>query len=171
LLGLGPFEGARIVGSYLRWQFFPYREEESFEQWVTNRFGRRLFQTFFESYTEKVWGISCKELKAEWAAQRIKDLSLRSAILTMFFKPQKTIKTLIEEFDYPRQGPGMLWTAVGDRIVERGGEVCLNSDVVRLHRDGARITGIDLYQKRPSASSVRRLFHLYHAAPAAPTAP
>jgi protoporphyrinogen oxidase len=146
LLGLGPFEGVRIVGSYLRWQLFPYPEEESFEQWVTNRFGRRLFQTFFESYTEKVWGISCKELKAEWAAQRIKDLSLRSAILTMFFKPQKTIKTLIEEFDYPRQGPGMLWTAVGDRIVERGGEVCFNSEVVQLHRDGNRITGIDLQQ-------------------------
>ena len=73
---------------------------------MTNRFGRRLFETFFKTYTEKVWGIPCSELRAEWAAQRIKDLSLRSAIVSMFVKPRRTIKTLIEEFDYPRLGPG-----------------------------------------------------------------
>lgn len=143
-LGLGPFEGALIALSYLRWQLFPYREEETFEQWVTNRFGKRLFETFFKSYTEKVWGISCSELKAEWAAQRIKDLSLKTAVLNMFFKPQHVIKTLIEEFQYPSQGPGMLWTAVKDKVESNGGEVCLNTQVVRLHREEFKIIGVDI---------------------------
>jgi protoporphyrinogen oxidase len=146
LLGLGPIEGVRIIGSYVRWHLFPYKEEETFEQWVTNRFGKRLFETFFKSYTEKVWGIPCSELKAEWAAQRIKNLSLKTAITAMFLKPQETIKTLIEEFDYPRRGPGMLWTAVQDRINERGGQVQLNSNVVGIHREGPRITGVTVEQ-------------------------
>lgn len=144
LLGLGPIEGVRIIASYLRWHLFPYKEEETFEQWVTNRFGKRLFKTFFKSYTEKVWGIPCSELKAEWAAQRIKDLSLKTAITAMFLKPQETIKTLIEEFDYPRRGPGMLWTAVQDRINEQGGQVQLNSNVVGIQREGPRITGVSV---------------------------
>ena len=142
LWGLGPFEGVRIISSYVRWHLFPYKEEETFEQWVTNRFGKRLFETFFKSYTEKVWGIPCDELKAEWAAQRIKDLSLKTAIAAMFLKPQETIKTLIEEFDYPRRGPGMLWTAVQDRINAQGGQVQLNSNVVGIQREGLRITGV-----------------------------
>ncbi len=142
LLGLGPIEGLRIFASYVRWHLFPYKEEETFEQWVTNRFGKRLFNTFFKSYTEKVWGIPCSELKAEWAAQRIKDLSLKTAVIAMFLKPQQTIKTLIEEFDYPRRGPGMLWTAVQDRINERGGQVHLNSNVVGIQREGQRIAGV-----------------------------
>ncbi len=146
LLGLGPIEGLRIIGSYVRWHLFPYREEDTFEHWVTNRFGKRLFETFFKSYTEKVWGIPCNELKAEWAAQRIKDLSLKTAITAMFLKPQETIKTLIEEFDYPRQGPGMLWTAVQDRINEQGGQVQLNSNVVGIQREGQRITGVTVEQ-------------------------
>jgi protoporphyrinogen oxidase len=80
LLGLGVWKSVLIILSYLRWQLFPYRREDTFEQWVTNRFGKRLFQTFFKTYTEKVWGISCSELNAEWAAQRIKDLSLRKLL-------------------------------------------------------------------------------------------
>jgi protoporphyrinogen oxidase len=142
LRGLGFFEGVAIVASYLRWHLFPYKEEETFEQWVTNRFGKRLFETFFKSYTEKVWGIRCEELKAEWAAQRIKDLSLKTAVTAMFLKPRRTIKTLIESFDYPRQGPGMLWTAVKERVQARGGTVHMNSNVVGIHREGNRITSV-----------------------------
>lgn len=142
LWGLGLVESILIILSYIRWQLFPYREEESFEQWVTNRFGRRLFKTFFESYTEKVWGIPCSKLKAEWAAQRIKDLSLRTAVVSMFVKPKKTIKTLIEEFDYPRRGPGMLWETVRRQVEERGGEVWLNANVVGIQREGNRICGV-----------------------------
>src|SRR6266404_732302 len=142
LMGLGLWQSVLIVLSYIWWQLFPYRREDTFEQWVTNRFGRRLFLTFFKTYTEKVWGISCSELKAEWAAQRIKDLSLKTALLSMFFKPKTTIKTLIEEFDYPRYGPGMMWNAVKDEIERRQGVVRLNSDVVRINRTGNRIDGV-----------------------------
>src|SRR6266481_165708 len=142
LLGLGLWQSILIVLSYIRWQLFPYRREDTFEQWVTNRFGRRLFLTFFKTYTEKVWGISCSELKAEWAAQRIKDLSLKTALLSMFFKPKTTIKTLIEEFDYPRYGPGMMWDAVKDEIERRQGVVRLNCDVVRVNRTGRHIDGV-----------------------------
>jgi len=112
LLGLGFWNSTLIIFSYIKWQLLPYQKEDTFEQWVTNRFGKRLFKTFFETYTEKVWGIPCSELKAEWAAQRIKNLSLKTALLAMFFKPKQTIKTLIEEFEYPRLGPGMMWRAV-----------------------------------------------------------
>ena len=142
LLGLGVLQSILIVLSFVRWQLFPYRREDTFEQWVTNRFGRRLFLTFFKTYTEKVWGISCSELKAEWAAQRIKDLSLKTALLSMFVKPKQTIKTLIEEFDYPRRGPGMMWNAVKAEIERREGVVRMNSDVVRINRTGNRIEGV-----------------------------
>lgn len=142
LAGLGIWQSILIIFSYIRWQLFPYRIEESFEQWVTNRFGKRLFLIFFKSYTEKVWGISTSELKAEWAAQRIKDLSLKTAILNMFVKQGNTIKTLIEEFHYPRRGPGMLWSKVACDIQQAGGEVHLNSDVVGINRNGKRIESI-----------------------------
>ena len=142
LFGLGLWESIRIALSYLRWQVSPHRREESFEQWVTNRFGKRLFEIFFKSYTEKVWGISCSELKAEWAAQRIKDLSLKTVLLSMFIRPKKTIKTLIDQFDYPRRGPGMMWNAVKDRIESRGGEVRINTGVIRIHRNGNGIESV-----------------------------
>jgi protoporphyrinogen oxidase len=144
LWGLGPLESTLIILSYLRWHFFPYRQEETFEQWVTNRFGKRLFETFFKTYTEKVWGIPCSVLRAEWAAQRIKDLSLRTALVSMFFKPKKTIKTLIDEFDYPRLGPGMMWEAVRRQVEGRGGSVRLNSEVTAIRRTGNRIDGVDI---------------------------
>ena len=136
LIRLGLLESAMIALSYIKWQLFPYRREDTFEQWVTNRFGKRLFLTFFKTYTEKVWGISCSKLKAEWAAQRIKDLSLKTALLNMFLKPKTTIKTLIEEFDYPRFGPGMMWNAVKDHVEGRGGVVKPNSEVIRINRVG-----------------------------------
>ncbi len=142
LLGLGLWQSIVVILSYIRWQLFPYRHVDTLEQWVTNRFGRRLFLTFFKAYTEKVWGISCSELKAEWAAQRIKDLSLKTAVLSMFVKPKKTIKTLIEEFEYPRLGPGMMWNAVKERVEGRGGSVRLNSDVVKVCRTGNHIDSV-----------------------------
>jgi len=142
LLNLGFWESLRIILSYLKWQIFPYRSEKTFEQWVTNRFGKRLFLTFFKSYTEKIWGISCSDLSAEWAAQRIKDLSLKTALFTMFLKPQKTIKTLIEEFGYPRRGPGMMWSAVKKVVEQRRGVVRLNSKVIRIERTANHIDGV-----------------------------
>jgi protoporphyrinogen oxidase len=139
---LGLLDSAAIVLSYARWKLLPYRQEDTFEQWVTNRFGKRLFETFFKTYTEKVWGISTKELKAEWAAQRIKNLSLRVALLNMFQKPSRTVTTLIEQFKYPRLGPGMMWEAVGRRVEEAGGEIRLGRDCVALRHEGGRVTGV-----------------------------
>jgi len=140
--GLGFWQSILISLSYLRWQLFPYQKEDTFEQWVTNRFGKKLFNTFFKSYTEKVWGISTSELNAEWAAQRIKDLDLKSAVLNMFIKSNQTITTLIEEFRYPKRGPGMLWNEVKERIISRGGEVLLNSEVCGINRDGNKIKSV-----------------------------
>jgi protoporphyrinogen oxidase len=140
--GLGFWQSILISLSYARWQLFPYQKEDTFEQWVTNRFGRKLFNTFFKSYTEKVWGISTSELNAEWAAQRIKDLDLKSAVLNMFIKSNQTITTLIEEFRYPKRGPGMLWNEVKERIKSRGGEVLLNSEVCGINRDGNKIISV-----------------------------
>jgi protoporphyrinogen oxidase len=144
LAGLGIFESCLILCSYIRWKLFPHEVEDTFEQWVTNRFGKRLFLTFFKTYTEKVWGISCTELKAEWAAQRIKDLSLRTAVLSMFLRPAKTIKTLIDSFDYPRLGPGMLWEAVRREVETRGGTIRQDSDVTKICRNGNCIESVVL---------------------------
>ncbi len=124
--------------------WFPYPQESTFEEWVTNRFGRRLFRIFFKSYTEKVWGISTSQLSAEWAAQRIKGLDLKTAIVNMFVKSDSNIKTLIEEFYYPARGPGMLWTRVQKLIEERGGVVSLNSKVSRINWDERRVTSVEV---------------------------
>jgi protoporphyrinogen oxidase len=139
-LGLG--ESILVGLSYLRWNLFPYKEENTFEEWVTNRFGKRLYQTFFETYTEKVWGRPPSELGADWAVQRIKNLSLRSAVTSMFVTPGEKYTTLIEEFDYPRLGPGMLWETVQELVEARGGEVRLGSDVMGICRAGNRISSI-----------------------------
>ncbi len=142
LAGLGPVEAVLIMASYVRWRLLPHREEDTFEQWVTNRFGKRLFETFFKTYTEKVWGIPCSELKAEWAAQRIKDLSLKTVLVSLFVSPGKKVKTLIEEFHYPRLGPGMMWSAVTERVEAGGGEVRFGTDVLRIQRRGDAIEGV-----------------------------
>jgi len=142
LRGLGAWQGCRILLSYLKWQIFPYVREDTFEHWVTNRFGRRLFLTFFKTYTEKVWGIPCSELKAEWAAQRIKDLSLRVLLLRFLGKSKRTIRTLVDEFHYPKMGPGMMWQAIRNSVESRGGVVRLNTEAVRVLRDGNRVTAV-----------------------------
>ena len=146
LFGLGLWQAILIVLSFIRWQIFPYKKEETFEQWVTNRFGKRLFQIFFKTYTEKVWGIPCSELKAEWAAQRIKNLSLKTALMSMVVKPGDSITTLIEEFYYPRFGPGMMWNEVKNLIEKREGKVMLNSSVTRIHRTGNCIDYVTISQ-------------------------
>ena len=143
LKNLGWYESAWLMASYMRWKVFPHKQEETFEEWVVNRFGRRLFRTFFKTYTEKVWGISTQELKAEWAAQRIKNLSLRSAVMGGIFKPKHgKITTLIEEFHYPRHGPGLLWECFANSVERRDGRVERNAAVETVHREDNRVTGV-----------------------------
>ena len=144
LRGLGPWNALAIALSYVRWHYRPYPVEETFEQWVTNRFGKRLYEIFFKTYTEKVWGIPCTEIRAEWAAQRIQGLSLARAILsaTSLNKRSPTIKTLIHQFRYPRLGPGQMWERCRDRIHEMGNEVLLCHRVNALEVAGGRVTAV-----------------------------
>ncbi len=139
---LGVWQSFLVLLSYFRSKILPYRTENTFEEWVSNRFGKRLYRIFFKTYTEKVWGIPCDQLSAQWAAQRIQNLSLPRAVLGAIFgaRGAKNVKSLIEEFHYPRLGPGMLWERTQRLIEQRGGEVRLNTTVVKvLHRDGKAI--------------------------------
>jgi protoporphyrinogen oxidase len=147
---LGPVELTRCMASYLRAAAARNPVEESLEDWVTNRFGRRLFELFFKSYTEKVWGVPTSEIRAEWAAQRIKGLSFLAAAKAAFFGDNGNVKSLISEFNYPRFGPGQMWEAMTGAIEEQGGEVRLEAPVERLELLGGRVAevaaGDELYE-------------------------
>jgi protoporphyrinogen oxidase len=141
---LGPVELSRCMGSYLAAAARPKGAEESLEDWVTNRFGRRLFELFFKSYNEKVWGVPASEIRAEWAAQRIKGLSFFSAAKAAFFGNRgNKIKSLISEFNYPRYGPGQMWDAMTAAIEAQGGEVRLEAPVTRLELAGGRLVEVE----------------------------
>jgi protoporphyrinogen oxidase len=142
LAKLGPIEALRCVISYAWAQARPYRNVVSFEQWVVNNFGRRLFQIFFKTYTEKVWGMDCADISADWAAQRIKGLNLYQAIISSFGigsrpKDGGVIKTLINSFRYPRLGPGQMWERARDRIIDNGGTVMMGSTITAISQHAA----------------------------------
>ena len=141
---LGIFESTRCMLSYFKARLFPTKNPKSFQDWVSNQFGKRLFNIFFKTYTEKVWGMSCKEISADWAAQRIKGLSLWSAVKNALFKPKapaagedksKVIKSLIDTFRYPRRGPGMMWEVCAQKIGEMGGDIHMGQKVVGCQYD------------------------------------
>ena len=145
---LGPYRSIRISLSYLYSLLFPIHPEQNLEQFFINRFGRELYLTFFKSYTEKVWGLPCSQISAEWGAQRIKGLSIRKTIAHVIRKTshhaqdlaQKDIETsLIEQFLYPKFGPGQMWEEVGSEITARGGEILHGWSVEQFERaaDGA----------------------------------
>ena len=140
---LGPLELLRCSASYAAAACRPQREVESFEDWVTARFGRRLFELFFRSYTEKVWGVSTGELRAEWAAQRIRELSFSRAARAALRGDGQDIRSLIEEFLYPRLGPGQLWESMLAQTVRMGAEARLRSPVTRISHDGGRVTAVE----------------------------
>ena len=149
LSGLGVRNSFLILMSYLKAQLFPEKPELTFQGWVSNRFGKRLFNIFFKTYTEKVWGMPCSEISAEWAAQRIKGLSLVTALKNALVKPKQgnkstVIKTLIDSFDYPRLGPGMMWEKVCQLVEDANNEVYLNSTVEKIFRKGNRISGVEV---------------------------
>jgi protoporphyrinogen oxidase len=141
---LGAVELARCMGSYLRAAVKRDKVDESLEDWVTNRFGRRLFELFFKSYTEKVWGVPTTEIRAEWAAQRIKGLSFFAAAKAAFFgNDGDKVKSLISEFNYPRFGPGQMWDAMTRAIEDEGGQVRLDSRVERLEIEDGRVVAVE----------------------------
>ena len=138
LFGLGVLEAVRCVLSYALVRLRPPKDQSNFEGWVAARFGWRLYRIFFKTYTEKVWGVPATDIQADWAAQRIKNLSLLNAITSAFGLGRgASITTLIEEFQYPRLGPGMMWERCRDRVVELGGDVRMSTPVTRVeHADG-----------------------------------
>ena len=138
LHNLGPVESSLMLLSYLKAKLRPARDAETFEQWVTTRFGSRLYQRFFRTYTEKVWGMSCRDIRADWAAQRIGDLSMTKAIRGALVG-RRDARTLIGEFLYPTQGAGMMWRRFESAVIDRGGEVRVGHEVVGLHHEDGRV--------------------------------
>ncbi|RMF57900.1 MAG: NAD(P)/FAD-dependent oxidoreductase [Calditrichaeota bacterium] len=147
LIGLGPVESTLVILSYAKTKIMPTREETNFEQWVANRFGYRLYNIFFKNYTEKVWGIPCNEISADWAAQRIKNLSLTEAVRNAIFgsgksKDGKVITTLIEQFYYPRLGPGMMWESCEKILAEQGNPTIHGQYVKKVKHDKFRVESV-----------------------------
>ncbi|MDR3762545.1 MAG: NAD(P)/FAD-dependent oxidoreductase [Acidobacteriota bacterium] len=151
LRNLGPWRTCKIGVSYLKAMAFPIRKVENLEQFFINRFGRELYATFFKSYTEKVWGVPCNKISAEWGAQRIKGLSIRKALLHFLQQSgkskqdiaQKEMETsLIEQFLYPKLGPGQMWEKVARRVQEMGGEVVTNFNVTGVEVKDGRVVSV-----------------------------
>ena len=175
LRNLGLLTSTACVASYLYARMKPVRDPKNFHAWVRNQFGERLFSIFFKTYTEKVWGMSCDAISADWAAQRIKGLDLGAAIRDGvkrslgLRKAQKAggpvIKTLIESFRYPRRGPGMMWEAAAAKIQAQGGRVLLDRGVDSLSYDSG--TGIWTVAAR-SADGRRETFTARHVISSAP---
>jgi protoporphyrinogen oxidase len=149
LSNLGIPASTLILLSYLKSRFSRKlnlkREPETFEEWVIDRFGERLYRIFFKTYTEKVWGIPCSEIRADWAAQRIQGMSLKSAVMNALFGSQNA-KSLIKEFNYPILGPGMMWERCQEILEAQGTPVHLNTTVTRIERVGMRIKQVTVKQ-------------------------
>ncbi len=164
LKNLGAVRTVRVGTSYLKSRMTQIAPEKSLEDFLINRFGRQLYLTFFKSYTEKVWGTPCNEISAEWGAQRIKGLSLTSAVKHFLKKALGKKKTgdlaqkgtdtsLIERFMYPKFGPGQLWEHVADQIRAKGGEIHMGWKVDRIHCEGNRVISLDAVNEQGERST------------------
>jgi protoporphyrinogen oxidase len=144
LKNLGLLEAVLCMGSYAWARIQPPSDQDTFEGWTASRFGWRLYRKFFKSYTEKVWGMPATEIRADWAAQRIKNLSLSKAVLQAIFKKSggETVTSLIEEFQYPKYGPGMMWERCCELVRSGGGTVLLDSPVVSVRHSGGLATHV-----------------------------
>ena len=148
LWSLGPIETVRCLASYARARLQPIKDPRTFEDWVRNQFGWRLYSIFFKTYTEKVWGISTKELSADWAAQRIKSLDmwlvLRSALLPRRRPSHRgeVVTTLIDKFRYPRRGPGQMWERVAEISRQKGFPVLFGRSIDSVKHDGGRVGSV-----------------------------
>ncbi len=171
LLKLGVLKSTLCVLSWLKARLFPVRNPRNFEEWVSNQFGKRLFNTFFKSYTEKVWGMSCKEISADWAAQRIRGLSLGSAIKNALIPQRyngdrrKVIKTLINSFRYPRRGPGMMWEACAEKVKALGGRLEMGRRVTRCSYDETSGNWMVEYKDQLGEAQTIEAEHVISSAP------
>ncbi len=144
LLNLGPREALHCLGSYVAQRFRSSDKRDDFESWVTQRFGRRLFEVFFKSYSEKLWGIPCSELDSDFAAQRIKKLSLFEAVKDAFVKDRGKHKSLVDLFAYPHGGTGSVYEKMAEEVIARGGKVHLETPVERVLTEGSKVIGVEL---------------------------
>jgi protoporphyrinogen oxidase len=174
LRNLGIFKSAACMLSFAYAKAFPIAEAKTFHQWVRNQFGEKLFSIFFKTYTEKVWGMSCDDISADWAAQRIKGLDLGVAVMNALKRallPKRAakagapvVKTLIESFRYPRRGPGMMWEAAARKIVERGGKIMMGRALQKLSYDAtSKIWTIEV-----SSNGARETYTAHHVVSSAP---
>ncbi len=175
LTNLGIFRSIQCVLSYMKSRAFPQKDTKTFEQWVVNAFGEKLFSIFFKTYTEKVWGMPCNEISADWAAQRIKGLSLSTAIfdaLKRSFSFGKrvendgmAVKSLLENFRYPRLGPGMMWDAARDKFRAQGGTLSMGQTLKTLRHDAAQDFWIVTSQDSAGNVETVRARHVISSAP------
>lgn len=171
LRGLGPWEVLRCVLSYGKAQIMPHLPEEDFATWVKNRFGARLFEMFFRTYTEKVWGMRCEEIGAEWAAQRIRGLDMKSVAMGALRGGRSDVRSLTQTFEYPRRGPGMLWSRMAEELRCGGVDIRTNAAVQSIERSGDRVDAVIVDGERIPATQVistlalRDLVHLLRPSP------
>jgi protoporphyrinogen oxidase len=146
LRNLGPLEAVLCVLSYARSKVRPPKDQTNYEGWLVARFGWRLYRKFFKTYTEKVWGVPVNLMPADWAAQRVKSLTLGKAIVNAFLpnRNQKDITSLIEEFQYPKFGPGMMWERCAELVQSRGGRLELRHRVASIVLDGGKAIGVEV---------------------------
>jgi protoporphyrinogen oxidase len=144
LRNLGIVESTLSVGSYAMARIRPPKDQENYEGWLVARFGWRLYRTFFKTYTEKVWGMKVADMPADWAAQRVKNLSLLNAITNAILpkRNQKDITSLIEEFQYPKYGPGMMWERCTELVVAKGSTVEMQTKVTKLRHSGGTVQSV-----------------------------
>lgn len=153
LQNLGPTRTFRIGCSYLKAAAFPIKPEQNLEQFLINRFGKELYLTFFKDYTEKVWGIACDQISADWGAQRIKGLNVSKALYHAFkkivkptgdLKQKGTETSLVEQFLFPKLGTGQMWELVADKVKERGGEITTHVNVTKLNIENNRVISVEI---------------------------
>jgi protoporphyrinogen oxidase len=155
LRAIGPIEAFKCMASYLWARIHPPKDQTNYEGWLVARFGWRLYRMFFKTYTEKVWGIPVSQMPADWAAQRVKGLSLGKAVINMLMpkRNQKELTSLIEEFQYPKYGPGMMWEVCRDKVQAEGSKVVTDTMVTRIHRENGRAAAVDAVSAGGSTTS------------------
>ncbi len=167
LKNLGIFEALLCVLSYGWAQIRPPKDQSNYENWLVARFGWRLYRKFFKTYTEKVWGVQVKDMPADWAAQRVKGLSLGNAIINALTpkRKQTDITSLIEEFQYPKYGPGMMWERCRDLVVAGGGEVRMNERVSQIHLEDGAAVAVTVTNRLDGTSETIKVSHVISTMP------
>jgi len=160
---LGAWESLLVAGSYLRAKLRGGTTPATFEDWVTAKFGRRLYQTFFATYTEKVWGIKGSEIRADWAAQRIRGLSVRTA-LRQALVGESAVTSLARSFRYPKLGVGQMWERMAGLVTAAGGTIHLEAPIARVRHHGGRVTGVDVDDAQGRRTAVDGIDHLISSA-------